>query len=231
MFELCTILPVLGLRVVSAQFDNHYIGLEGQCIAPSHLVHVGEVALVQHGTRANAEVLNPVAIAQQALQLSRIAVLGTHVDAVAISNTVADTSHAHCILLRSGYRLEPVTQIVQQLVVILEPRTEAESMVARRVDIHGAIVAGITHGRVVLYAIGYNRHQTVVAGADDAGRGCEVAAHSVLCRVLPHQLGVFMSLLTQEVDARPLMRYALVHRYDGIEQYREVRTHLIGREC
>ena len=150
---------------------------------------------------------------------------------MAIGDAITDTSHTNGILLGTWYWLKPAAKVVKHLVMILEPRAEAETMVAWGVDEQTALIAGITHSRVILHSIGYNRHQSIIACTDDTGRRCKVTAHSVLCRILPNQFGVLMSFLTQEVYARPLVRYTLVHRYYWIEQDREVWAHLIWWEC
>ena len=48
LLELRAILPVLGLRVVRAEFDDDHVGIECQRVSPGRLVHVGEVTLVEH---------------------------------------------------------------------------------------------------------------------------------------------------------------------------------------
>ena len=100
LFKFLAILPVLRLRVVSTKFNDHYVGLEGYCVFPRHLVHIRIVALVEHGTGTDAKVLDVVVVAQQLLQLSRIAVDWCKVDAVAISNAVTYASHLDSVLFR-----------------------------------------------------------------------------------------------------------------------------------
>ena len=109
--------------------------------------------------------------------------------------------------------------IGEHLVVILKPRTEAKAVVARRIDIHGALVARVAHRRVVLHAVGNGRHQAVVACHDDKCRWREMTAHSVLRREISHQFRVLLSFLAKEVAARPLVRHCLVHRDYRIEKY------------
>ena len=51
-----------------------------------------------------------------------------------------------------------------------------------------------------------------------------MTAHGIHGREVAHQLWVLLSILAQEVQARPFVRHTLIHRDDGIEQYREIRT-------
>ena len=180
LLEFSAMLPVVRLRVVGAQFDDDDVGLEGQRIFPSRFVHIGEVTLLEHGAGTYSEVLHPVAVAQFLLQQGGIAVLWGHVDAVAVGNAVADASHANGIRLRCLTGLQPCTQFVQHLVVILEPGAESEPVVAAGIDEHAALVAGIAHGRIIGDTIGDGRHQPVVVGHDDNCRRGEVALHGIL---------------------------------------------------
>ena len=82
--------------------------------------------------------------------------------------------------------VEPVAQVGEHLVVILEPGAEAEAVAARGVDVHSALVADVAHGRVILYAIGDGWHQLVVVGHDDTGGRGKVASHSLVGRELTH---------------------------------------------
>ena len=64
--------------------------------------------------------------------------------------------------------------------MILEPRAKAETVIARGIDKHRALVAGITHGRIILHTVSYYRHQAIVVGTDYASRRREVAANGIL---------------------------------------------------
>ena len=57
-----------------------------------------------------------------------------------------------------------------------------------------------------------------------------MATHGLIGRIRIHKFGVIMSLFAQEVDARPLVRHAFVHRDNRIEQDGEVGTYFEGRE-
>ena len=165
------------------------------------------------------------------MQLGRIARGVSHIDAEAVGDAVADAGHADGVGLGRLTRIQPGTEVIQHPVVVFEPRTKAKAVVSRRIDKHSTLVTGIAHGRVILNTIGDRRHQTVVAGHDDAGGRRQVAAYSLVSRELAHKVGVFLSLLAQEVAARPFVRHALVHRDDGIEEDGEVRTYLEGGVC
>ena len=51
-----------------------------------------------------------------------------------------------------------------------------------------------------------------------------MTSDGILRGVLLDEFRVLMSFLTEEIDARPLVRYPLVHRDDRIEQDGEVRA-------
>ena len=113
--------------------------------------------------------------------------------------------------------------------MVLEPVAESEAVVACRIDIHGALVASQAHSLVVLQSVGHERHQTVVTGRDDQCRRRDVALHGIHRREVSDECRILLSLLAEEVDARPLVADALIHRNDGIEQYREVGPYVEGR--
>ena len=100
-------LPVLRLRVVGTQFDNHHISLERHGIAPCLFVPDRLVALLQERAGTASVVLHHIVAAQQLLQLSGPSLCIAHIDAVAIGDTVADTSHAHSITTRRLVAVEP----------------------------------------------------------------------------------------------------------------------------
>ena len=98
---------------------------------------------------------------------------------MSIGDTVTDTSHTDGIGLGCLKVLQPVAEVFKQQVVILEPRSEAETMITCGIDMHRTFVAGITHRLIVLQSVGDERHQTVIAGGDDDSRRCEMTAHSI----------------------------------------------------
>ena len=112
--------------------------------------------------------------------------------------------------------------------MILEPSAEAEAVITRGIDIHRTVVASIAHRLVILQTVGNERHQAVVAGGDDQRWRREMTAHGVHRREIADKLRILQPLFTQEVQARPLVRHLRHHRYDRIEEYREVGSHVEG---
>ncbi len=96
---------------------------------------------------------------------------------------------------------QPVAEVLKQLVMVFKPGPDTESVSAGGIDVHGTFVAGFLHSGVVFEAVGDGWHQVVVTGHEDDDRWCDVLFHLVLCGVLFHQFRVFLSFLTEEIDA------------------------------
>ena len=141
-----------------------------------------------------------------------------------ICNTIANASHLDSISFRTGTIVEPVAQVSQHLIVILKPRTKAESVIASRVGVVCTLVASIVHSLIICKTIGYRVYQRIIAGCYDNGRRSEVATNGIVSRILSYQLRILLSFLAQEVLTRPLMGYAFVHRDNRIEKYAKVGT-------
>ena len=155
--------------------------------------------------------------------------LGCHVDAVSIGDAVADACHSYSVCLRRRMVLEPGAEVEQQLVVVFEPRTKTESVIASRINVHGAFVACVAHSCVVCQSVGDERNEAVIAGGYDDGRRCQMAFNGILCGELTYQFWILLSFFAEEVFTRILVRNSFVHRDNRVEQDREVGTYFIFR--
>ena len=85
--ELRLMLPVLRLRIIRAEHDDHRVGLEIESLRVGFLVPIRMIALAEQRARADAEVADHKALAEESLQLGGVghafACPGTLRDAVA----------------------------------------------------------------------------------------------------------------------------------------------------
>ena len=160
--ELAAVLPVLRLRVVGAQLNDHNIGLESLRILPCLFLHIGIVAFLKHGSSAYSEVLHDVSVAQFLLQLGRITENVAHEDARAISYGIADTGYANGIFPRRGQEGEPVVQIAEHLLMIAEALLHSKTMTTTRIGIQSTMVAYPMHSREIGHTIFEDRYDIIV---------------------------------------------------------------------
>jgi len=86
--------PVVGLRVVRPELDDHNVRVAGQGAAVGTLANIRLIPPAQQRGPADAEVVHlpgRVVLLENLLQLSRIAVVGSIGDARAIGDAVPDT--------------------------------------------------------------------------------------------------------------------------------------------
>ena len=150
--------------------------------------------------------------------------------AKAISDGITNASHTDGILLWSLETVEPTGKVSQHLLMIRKSMsciTEAPAMTAGWINMHGTLVALVSHRRIISHTIGYRWNHLIITRHQDDGTRSEMATDSLVVRPFLHQLRIGLALLTQEVDAGTLMGDALIHRNHRIEEDGEVRTYII----
>ena len=225
--EILLVGPVVALGVVGAELDDDHVGLEREGVLPGEFVHIRIVAGVHHGAGAHAEVAHPVVVAEHRLHLGGITVDGTQVDAVTVSDAVADAGHADGTRLRGLEVVQPGREVGHHLVVVGEERHITIAVAAGRIDVQRAAVAGIAHRSVVGDAVRHGRDEVVVAREHDEGGRGDVAADLELVAVETDQLRLVLLVAEQAVQ-RALVR-ARAHRDHRIDQDLEVRAKLVRR--
>ena len=123
--------------------------------------------------------------------------------------------------------VEPHGEIVQHLIMERPRRAKSESVTTRWIDIQRAVVTLTAHFRIIGHAISHWGHHTVIICCKNDGRWRQVAHYGILIRELFHQFLVFLSLFSQEVHTRALMRLALIHRDYRIKKDGEIRTTVV----
>ena len=97
----------------------------------------------------------------------------------AITSRLSHDVIAFLFLLRLAV-LEPDAEVYEQLVVILEPRTETEAMTTGGIGIECTLDASLAHSGEIDQGIGQRGHELIVGSGDDNGRRCLSSLDGVL---------------------------------------------------
>ena len=224
--------PVDGLTIVGTQLDDGYLRLEEFTVGPRQFFHIRTITFVQHGTPTHTIVLHVIISAQHLLQLPRIGIHISKIQATASRDAVADTCHTDSISLGRLDSLEPHIQQLLHLVVIGKGVTIPEAVVTVGEDIHRGVDMILAQCLIIGGGIGVRGHRLIVVTREDKRRRCDMALHLHLVGILLAP-SLILFLVAQEIIYRSLV--CLVHhRDDGVEQYLEIRAlgiHRMGGHC
>lgn len=119
--------------------------------------------------------------------------------------------------------VEPIGEILEHGLVVWEAFLDAEAVAALGIDVQGGGDAEGAEGQVVVHTIGRG-HGTVVVGQQEDGRRCELIDLPLIAVELHQRVA---GIAADEVVVRATVGAERIHRHHGVEQYLELRTHLL----